>query len=276
MTQNELQEFEQAKGLVHKIKDHTDSFLTAHGLTHAWISKYYFDGRYVDLLNDISWKEKMIANKFYNTFITDFIEPFKGKYSQSHSLTWQVKPSKNTHFFEVCFNHGMLSGFNILKVCDDHVENYGFGTDRGIFDVAGNLPRQEELDLYCLYVRESIWQNSSLKNLVLGETGHCFSLSSEVPMARGYVAPIPQSFSFSCNNLTRKLTREQVIYIGLLARGYAHKDIARVVDLSHRTIESYIQRIKHLYDNPSNLRLITAFNESPLANLNPHLLHCTR
>lgn len=275
MNQNELQEFEQAQGLLPRIIGHTEEFLKAFGLTHVWVSKFYFDGRYVDLTNDLTWKETLVSHKFYGSFIGDFLEPLKVQISKSLFMTMQAEANSNVHLIRKCFDHGILSGFNILKVCSDHVENYGFGSNKGISEVTGNLPSREELDMYCLYVRENIWQDNNLQNLILGETGQSFSLSPEPNDSKKYTAPIPKSFTFKCNNHEGRLSRKQLVYLGLFARGYEHKDISRIVGLSHRTVEFYIQKIKRQYNNPSISELVTSFHNSSLSSVDPHLLHST-
>lgn len=275
MNQNELQEFEQARSLMPRVIGHTEEFLKAFGLTHVWVSRYYFDGRYLDLTNDISWKERMVRNNFYITFIKDFIVPLQVHNSMTPFFTWQADPVADNHLLYECFDHGILSGFNILKVCSDHVENFGFGSNKGILEVTGNLPSREELDMYCLYVRENIWQDNNLQNLILGETGQSFSLSPEPHDSKKYTTPIPKSFTFKCNNHEGRLSPKQLVYLGLFAKGYEHKDISRIVGLSHRTVEFYIQKIKRQYNNPSISELVTSFHNSSLSSVDPHLLHST-
>lgn len=270
------QELEQARGLAQHTTTHTAEFLKSFGLTHAWIGKYYFDGKYVEVTNDLAWKGQMLEHNFYDDFVTNFIAPLMNQKSKSLFLTWQSDLTSKIRLIHGIHDYGIFSGFNILKVCEDHVENYGFGSNKDILEVSCNLPSREELEMFCLYVKESIWQADMLKTPIRGEIGKHFTASAEVCDAKRYSAPIPKTFSFECNNKSGKLHRQQLICLGLLAKGYGYKDIARILDLSPRTVEGYIQKIKQQYNNPSTSELITTFNESSLASVNPYMLHRTR
>lgn len=268
-------ELEQARGLKAHLSDLSHEFLNAFDLTHIWVSRYYFDGRYVDITNDLSWKEKMLCHRFYNSFITNFVEPLCVQRSNSLFLTWQADLTSNIHLLRAALGHGILSGFNILKVNSDHIENYAFGSDKTILQVGSGLPSREELEMFCLYLKENILQTMHLKTPVLGNMKQHFSLLTSQLKSRKYSVPIPSSFSFHCNNKEGNLTQQQITCLGLLARGYGCKEIARIIELSPRTVESYISNIKRKYDNPSTAKLITTFNDSSLASVNPFMLHAT-
>ena len=131
--------------------------------------------------------------------------------------------------------------------------------------------------MFCLYLRENTLQAKNLQNPALGDMGRCFSLVSGSEKNTGYsFTPIPRSFSFECNKQTGKLYRQQLICLGLLARGYGYKDIARIVNLSPRTVQFYINNIKRKYNDPHTSELITTFNKSPLAAVDPFMLHSTK
>lgn len=276
LTSTNQLELDQARGLQQQVTSHTEDFLKTFGLTHTWIGKYYFNGRYVEVTNDLSWKGRMLEHDFYSDFVTDFIAPLMNQNSKSLFITWQTDLSSKIRLIHGIHDYGIFSGFNILKVYDNHVENYGFGSDKDILEVSCNLPNSEELEMFCLYVRECIWQTDTLKKPILGDTGKCFSVDANSLESKKYTVPIPKSFSFNCNNHTGKLSRQLLICLSLLARGYGHKDIARIMGLSPRTVEFYLHKIKRQYNNPSTSELITTFNNSPLAAVNPHMLHGTK
>lgn len=269
-------ELEQARGLKDQVAGHAQDFLTAFGLTYVGVSKFYFNGRYLSLASDISWKEKMVHHGFYNDFI-DHIEPLRIHNSKPLFSMWQAESSSSDFILNEAFGHGFKSGFHMTTVCSDSIELYNFGSDKGIPEVCGILSNREELDMFCLYLKENTLQAKNLQNPVLGDIGRCFSLVSGTEKNTGYsVTPIPKSFSFDCNNRSGKLYRQQILCLGLLARGYGYKDIGKLVHLSPRTVQFYINNIKRQYNDPSTSYLITTFNKSPLAAVDPFMLLRTR
>lgn len=269
-------ELEQSRRLSGQVAGLAQEFLTACGLSYVGISKFYFNGRYLSLVSDITWKEKMVHYRFYNDFV-NHLESLEIHKSKPLFSMWQAEPSSEVCILNEAFVHGFKSGFHKIAVCSDGIEFYNFGSKRGIPEVSEIIFNREELDMFCLYLRENTLQAKNRQNMVLGDMGQCFSLSSGGDKNAGYCyAPIPKSFSFSCNNQEGKLYRQQLICLGFLAKGYEYKEIARIVALSPRTVEFYIKNIKRQYHNPSTIELITAFNKSPLASVNPHMLYATK
>lgn len=269
-------ELEQSRGLKDKITDHAQEFLNAFGLTHVWVAKMYFDGRYLDLTNDLSWKEKMVQHQFYSELWKYILEPLKLQQSKPIFSGWQAEYTSKPRVFSEIYDHGVKSAVSMTITCSDHVEHYSFGSNKEILVVNGNLPEQDELMMFYLYLRENILQDRKFQNPILGDSGYSFSLGKESNQSKKYSVPIPSSFSFSCNEKEGSLTQQQIVCLGLLARGYGVKDIAQRVELSPRTVESYIINIKRKYDNPSTAKLITTFNDSPLACVNPFMLQATK
>lgn len=269
-------ELEQAQGFREKIVALSQDFLDAFGLTHVWVAKMYFDGRYLDLTNDISWKEKMVHHQFYPELLKHNIEPLKLQNSKPIFSGWQADSSSHLRVYSEIYNHGIKSGVSMTITCSDHVEHYSFGSDKEILVVNGNLPNHDELMMFYLYLRESILQDKELQNPILGDSGYRYSITPESPESKRYIAQIPSSFSFTCNNRTGKLSRQKIICLSLLAKGLGHKEIALLLNLSPRTVECYINQIKNQYGNPTTSKLLSTFNDSPLAGINPHMLHASK
>lgn len=272
LTSSNHRELNQARGLSQHLTNHTAEFLKAFGLTHAWIGKYYFDGRYVEVTNDLTWKEQMLEHNFYDDFVTNFIAPLLHQQSKNLFLTWQTDLSSKIGLIHGIHDYGIFSGFNIIRVYPDHVENYGFGSTHNIQSVSCLLPSREDLDMFCLYIRENIWLADNFKAPLLGNIGKSFSPTSFLGQPKGYRTSVPKTFSFECNNQTKNLSHQQIICLGLLAQGYGVKDIGRTMNLSPRTVEFYIAKLKYHFNDCSTSKLITTFNDSSLSCVNPHML----
>jgi len=245
-------------------------FMNTFKLSHAFIGKSYFDGRYMDICNDLSWKKIMVSSDYYKEFAKGFMLSLKAFDRKPLFFTWQMDPNRPTPLLEHFRQHNsVVSGFNIMMINEDHIENYGFGSSRPLLEVCNNLPSRKELEMFCLYLREEILMSPALRNPIFGNTGQPFKPQS----ANKYNhIRIPNNFSFLCNDIDSKLSRREVICLGLIARGYGQKDIARIMKIAPRTVEFHFTQIKTKYNNPAKAILITDFNNSPLGNIDPLLL----
>jgi shikimate kinase len=69
------------------------------------------------------------------------------------------------------------------------------------------------------------------------------------------------------------LAKQQSICLMLLAQGRTAKDIAEIMQLSKRTIEHYLARIRKLLGCPSNISLIALYG-SQLATYSLPVTNC--
>lgn len=263
-------ELEQSRGLSSHINRLTNDFLTAFDLSHIWVSKDYFDGRYYHLTNDHIWKEDQVSNNHYADFANKFYTRLNGNDKKPQFFLWQSRPSPDDHLMEKAYHYNLRSGFNLIIMQEDHLENYGFGTSRNLDEIAHQLPSFKDIELFCLYLRENIHKTNLLNNPIMGNIGQCFSPSYAANNAS--TIPIPHLFSFQCKGREAKLTRREFVCLGLLSRGYAIKDSARVMNLSPRTVEFHLKQAKEKLNHPAKIDLINTFNASPLANIDPLLL----
>lgn len=267
------QELEQSRGLKEYIQTLAEKFLTTLNLSHIWLSKEYFDGRYLELTNDLSWKKIMLTHNHIGDFAEKFYTTLRGDIHTPQFFVWQSEPSQENDLIDRTYRYGLHSGFNIIFMQDDHLENYGFGTSQELTNLFHTLPSRTELEMFCLYLRENVFKSDILSSLIFGNTGQPFSPSQT---QKDYSSAfIPSSFSFQCNNREAKLSRRELICLGLLARGYSQKDAGKLLHVSPRTIEFHLIQVKKKFLNPSTSDLITQFNDSIFGNIDPLLLSKT-
>lgn len=263
-------ELEQARSLSSHLHNLSNEYLEAYGLTHLWITKFYFDGRYLDITNDLSWKEIMMTNNHYNDFVKMCLEPLKPIASKSAFLMWGSHYTLSDELCDKVFQQGIHSKCDIITIHEDHIEIYGFGSSKSPLEFYAGLPSLTELEMFCLHLREGIFHDNTQQNLVLGNIGCSFIPPQPF---KGYsMVPVPNSFSLSCDGRKAKLSRRELVCLGLLASGYSQKEAAQIMNISPRTIESHFNNIKNKLNNPSKIQLITSFNRSSLGGVDPFLL----
>lgn len=78
------------------------------------------------------------------------------------------------------YHYGLRSGFNIIMMKEDHLENYGFGSAFGLNQILARLPSHQELEIFCLYLRENIHKSDIVRSLARGNIGQHFSPNQEI------------------------------------------------------------------------------------------------
>jgi len=262
-------ELEQAKQMSSFLTSIGGDFMNSFNLSHIWVSRYFFDGRYIDLTNDIKWKDIMVKNNFYRDYIQLFLEPLSNKSVSKNNLciSWQAIKASSDKLIAKTNEYGIISGFNLLFIHEDHIENYGFGSPLEINKI---LFDQAEVELFSLYLREKIDHLIASNPLALGFSGEEFTRPSL--KNKYFHSPIPQSFTFTCNSMTAKVTQREVQCLALMAQGLSQKEIARILGVSPRTIEFHFTQIKIKFNYPSKLELLLRFKASPLSRIDPFLL----
>lgn len=260
-------ELEQARTFESTLSSAMQSFLSAYNLSHVWHSKYYFDGQYIDVSNDIVWKEIMVGREFYKDFINFISHSIPMNGSSIVTTSWASAGNKNQSFMDCIYQYGLKSGFNLILLHGDHIESYGFAGKNEIDLLTSGRLRQNDLEMICLYLKEIFHANKQFKNLVHGSTGEKFNIRKSLPFYQN--TPIPTNFFFSCNNCHDKLSRQELLCLSYLTRGYGQKEIASILKIAPRTVEFHFKQIKDKFNNPPKSKLVTSFNNSLLRQIDP-------
>jgi len=265
-------ELEQAKQSSPYLTAISGDFMSFFNLSHIWVSKYFFNGCYMDLTNDLEWKNIMVSNNFYKNYINIFLKPLSENQASKNSLhlLWQTEPASPDPLIAKTKEYGIISHFNLMFIHNDHIENYGFGSPDKIEYLNKILQNKAEVELFCLYLREKLYSHINSNSVALGFSEEKFL---PPPLKSKYShSPIPDSFTFSCNSYHAKITRREVQCVSLIAQGYSQKEIGRILGISPRTVEFHLTQIRLKFNNPSKLELLMKFNASPLALIDPFLL----
>ena len=267
-------EWEQSQYLSRQIHELSHDFLKSFGLSHIWITKIYFDGRYLEMTNDLSWKETMVSNGHYDDFMKICVESLETPPLDLQFWTWESRPSVKTGFSDKAHHQGTHSEIIFPTLHEDHYEIFSFGGAKRVQELCDGLPNLSEMRMFCIYLRENLFTSDLEENLIFSDMGRSFSPAQS---QQGYSnAPIPNTFSLVCNNQRAKLSRQELLCLGLSARGYGQKDVAQFMKLSPRTVEFHLNQIKVKFKKPSKAQLLTSFIKSPLAGIDPLRLLATR
>jgi len=252
--------------------------ITQHNLSYFWYSRFYKDGTFIDLGINPSWFQYMLENKYFNFFNEVIICAQKWPESEIRSI-WTLydcmsKISKD-NIMGTCENYGIFYVINILVNKAEFLENFSF---------AAPVENPESMILYTKYF-------GILKSFGIYFRKTAESLIKEIERKGRLYFPLPKLTNYSssllmqrndfisnekCNAAHMKhfylanssgdipITSLQRQYLSILAQGKTCKEAARIFDVSHRTIETTVQKLKEKAGEKTLDGLLQMFIQSGL------------
>lgn len=245
--------------LGHKLHELAHSFMESFQLSHVFFGKDYFDGRFFNISTDVSWKKITVEQEYHKDFTKKYMNNIKLTSIKPLFFLWERDSAQTIPVLDHIHAHsGATSGFNLLIPHNDHFENFGFASTKPLADTYNALPDQNVLELFCLYLQQELMKLPEFQRPVYGVTGQ--NITPIHKESDHTSIPLPTSFPFACNRIEGSLTRQEFLCLGLLSKGYGQKEIAHFLDISPRTVESYLTQIKIKFDTTSKSKLVTSFN----------------
>ncbi len=229
--------------------------------------RFYFNGGLVSLFNHAKWMEVSFENQYWYSSVLQ--EKLRGLASES-SLTylWPTKPI-NDAVYKGLYEHNLWNGITLYRKLQDCIESYAFATSRDNTNaIAFYLSEMEVLEHFILYFRSKMFPGllgSVEKNILIPCS---FQLPSAGESDKNKVqffqnTPI-NNFYIRVEGVDIKLTKREEECLNLLALGMKVKEIAHVLQLSARTVESYIEQARLKTNCNTTSQLLSLHNKSRL------------
>lgn len=208
------------------------------GIEHFNYIKVYNDGRYLHLVDDEQWAEYYVSN-IYTCSPTAIQMAFSGV---NHFL-W---PQNHSDFLlKSAWDYNMAFGYTITIFSDQCYESFSFMTNPENPEILNvylqNARSLERFVYYFLEKTRSLIQEGEKYLAHFQALGFDFSL---IQKPNQNILDLP----FIHENREVRLSQKEKECLGLFSKGYGMKDIGRQLQISHRTVESYIQNIKTKFD----------------------------
>lgn len=263
------QALEYALSISKRLKDLTASLFQTFELTTFGYKRVFTDGKYLFFSTNQSWVEYHIKNIHNHGHF--FV------HAMNHALVsdgfyrvlWPVKPID--HFLEALHHLGMWNGLNFYKKQSDSIELWTFSTSPEKYQDPNSylsiITYLERFIGYFNVVAADILDPIDDKKLAL-----CKDSSTIFAPPSSPILDPPLKTFLTETTITNipvygrsglcYLSRQESVCLSLLAQGKSAKEIARLLNLSPRTVESYLATIKLKTGQPSKSSLIDIFNTS--------------
>ncbi len=200
-----------------------------------------------------------------------------------------ISEKKWTNNIKSAASHNLPHRFYFVKFTESYMEHYGFGASVSAYKMLSFfMARINVMEKFCYlfkhHFRELINEISHEK--IILENYVDTNVESFVDPASLYIdetmlSPLNIS-SYSINNGNREvsLNQTEILHMSFFANGYTAKEIAKIFQLSNRTVDYHLNKVKDKLNICSKNQIRDIYYTSDLKKLIPssdlYLLHSMR
>lgn len=210
------------------------------GITNFGYARIFPDGTMLRLSADKNWSEKYFSNQFYN-------DPEFYNFADIPENRYQIRyftNKPNGRAFEALYEHNLWNIFTLFKRNKEYVEVWFYATDRNKCEMinfyANNTEVLKNFNEYFLEVNASLLNSVKSDCLIVTELKLFEVKIIESENVQAFLASIGKQAKINKMNLSER-EKECVEHLIL---GKSAKEIARVLNISPRTVEVHFRNIK--------------------------------
>ncbi len=221
------------------------------GLSFGYMKFFLKENYYYRVMENLECNRNLISNLVKGRIFSDrnVTNYFDGDYRYT---LWPKLPKHLA--MEICYNSGVWNGITVSKVSKNYVDIYWFNAetqekDWNKFFVRNKLLLLEFINYFNQY-KKFLSIDDSIKERELFRFSGGFDiiipdseyLQNELPVFNDFLKLLRTS-SPVFKNL--KLSRRETEVLSLMCQGYTAKLISQKFNISSRTVECYVERIKN-------------------------------
>jgi DNA-binding CsgD family transcriptional regulator len=216
-------------------------------ITTCHYSRLFAEGRYLGLSTNSAWGEHII--KYGYQWRTSFFQTELKNLSTSsfRRLLWPA--SKEDALIQDAAFLKIGSGITFARVKDDYIESYNFAAEINNFSVQlfyiNNLSILEDFMVYFQSKISSFLDDIYTYPFAISPTKINFAIYTDSFLQGNLInSPFQKPGLDSCLNSLKILSAQELHCIFYMSQGKTAKEIARLMGLSPRTIEYYLDNIR--------------------------------
>jgi DNA-binding CsgD family transcriptional regulator len=227
------------------------------GMTSFNYFRIFLDGSRINLMTQGAWLEHFYNNKLY----LDGLFESSPKNYQSGYFLWLGLLNQKV-FYEASKYFNIDNGITIIDRQQDYCDFYCIGSTRDNNQAANfyinNIEFLQKFTSHFKQAAKDIISAAEKDKIILPE----FELMAQKTPAYPYFDNKKADFTFGVSALESqdgKLSQRELACIQLLAKGYTFKEIAKFMNLSPKTIETYITRAKNKFNCRNKTELVAHY-----------------
>lgn len=243
------------------------------GLIHFGCLKFFKDGTYLKLSNNINWTKHYLINNLADNQ-GNFAE--KLKIAAFFTLDQHLWPaSKPGDSLSAMHDFGIFNGINFNIKSNDYIESFYFATSKDnqqVFNIYVSHTdllkrfilyfKEKTADIFNIYEAKKLAMQKSPLSFVQAVLGSCSTDYEDQNLVDFKKNTMIKHYHLNGKYCQTYLTKRESECVKYLARGKSSKEIGKLTDLSPRTVESYINLAKYKTGSDSSSALVNLFLET--------------
>ena len=238
------------KSMMDVVDDLCQPLETYFDITHLAFLRFYNDGRLVRLANHTSWLNTFFEKEFFNdkVLFEEYIQPLRLFEEKVIFLTGTPK----CEHAKLLISHNLWNFRVSFKRFPEYVESYCFATaidNRDVF--AYYMNNQETFDAFFAHFKEKalpllqsnphIYINTTLN---IAHDPNKTSIKNVNTSFLQELYPTSNNIKLILSTPSLILSARQGELLFYISRGYSMKQIAQILQISPRTVETHVSHLK--------------------------------
>jgi DNA-binding CsgD family transcriptional regulator len=214
---------------------------------------------------------KFVQEKFSNKMLPNYEEETKSALKHEKYFVLRVgEPSPQDAFLSALYDCDVWNTLSLYRKNGECLEGFYFTSTRQNYKIVEEYINNLELfERFSFYFREKFSDILSIEDVKkaslptvapsIFEEHNKLSLAKENPFDDFIVHTSPQKLFLNINGKEVPLSSQEFKCLAWLSRGKTAKEVARMMSLSPRTVESYIDNVKFKTKIDSRSKLIDLF-----------------
>lgn len=227
--------------------------------------RFYLTGGMISLYTHSEWMDFSIKNRYWHS--TVLYEKLKNlQYKNTLIYLWPSEPL-NDAVYQGLYHHNLWNGITIYKKHGDCIESYAFATTKENIKMMNiYLSEIDVLEHFILYFKSKIFHSltSSVEKEIMLPFSYDFPSEDERDATqKKFLEDTPvDNLYLRIKGTDIKLTKREKDCLTLLSSGKTAKEIANLLELSSRTIETYLENLRIKTGAISASQLIHIYHEN--------------
>jgi DNA-binding CsgD family transcriptional regulator len=254
-----------------KINPICDPLVQVFGIQTFGYRKFFPDGTCFNTSSNFDWT-KFVQEKFNNTMIPNYEDEVRCALRNEKHFTIRFgEPDPQDIHLSTLYDCDVWNTLSLYRKNGDSIEGFYFTSKRCNYKIIKEYIHNMELfERFTFYFKEKfadillveeMKKASSLTISPLLFEKSLITASPEEEIIQNFISDTPiQKLFLSVNGEDTGLTLQEFKCLAWLSRGKTVKEIGRILRLSPRTVESYIENIKYKIRVGSRSQLIDIFD----------------
>lgn len=269
MTQNIRERLEFSASICEKTKPLCDPIVRTFGIQIFGYRKFFLDGTSFNTSSNFELT-KAIQEKFNDKIISNYEEEVEcALKSEKHFALRVGKPNSQDVLLSMLYDMNVWNTLSLYRKNGDSLEGFYFTSTRENYRIVEEYINNIELfERFTLYFKDKFADILSVEDVkkasVSTVSPAIFEEKNEAASQRepykNFLSDTPiHKLFLNINGKEVKLSMQEFKCLAWLGRGKSVKEIGRIMELSPRTVESYIENAKQKTKAHSRSHLIDLF-----------------